>query len=82
MDGPLPPLELISDFSDGVKWFEFEWVILKAELQMQFYLKKIEKTKGKSQIFKTFSDRGKANFEFDGRGVVKLTRTVRFLVIF
>ena len=51
---PPPPFELILVFSDGFGWFEFEWGILRTELQT--FTCKIDKTKGKSQIFKTFSD--------------------------
>ena len=47
------------------RWFEFEWGILRAELQIQFNLVKIAKTKRKSQICKTFSD-GFRRFEFEG----------------
>ena len=33
------------NFSDGFRWFEFEWGILRAELQIQFYLLKSRKPK-------------------------------------
>ena len=74
-----PPLELISDFSDRGKWFEFEWVIFRAELQIQFYLGKSRKpkeSKTKFQIFKKFSD-GIKRFEFEGNGnsdILKMTQ--------
>ena len=57
-----PPLELISDFSDGGRWFEFEWVILRAELQTQFYLGKSKKPKVKKSLnfsfFEIWRDHG------------------------
>ena len=40
-----PPLELKKTFSDGLKWFEFEWGILRVELQIQIYLVKSRKPK-------------------------------------
>jgi hypothetical protein len=52
--------------------FEFEWMILRAE-QILFYGVKPEKPKGKSQIFKSFSD-GFRYFEFEG--VIKSAPTV------
>ena len=45
---PPLPLDLISYFSDGGNWFEFEWVILRAELQTQFYLGKSKKPKAQT----------------------------------
>ena len=54
-----PSFELIINFSDGGRWFEFEWVILWAELQIQIYLGKSrnpKESKSKSQICKKFSD--------------------------
>ena len=59
------PLELKNIFSDAFRWFEFEWGILRAELQIQFLLCKIVKTKEKSHICKIFSD-GFRCFEFEG----------------
>ena len=35
-------------FSNGGNWFEFEWVILRAELQTQFYLGKSKKPKAQT----------------------------------
>ena len=63
------PLELKNNFSDGFRWFEFQWGILRAELQIQFYLVKSRRPKGKFQICKTFSD-GFRCFEFEGGGRV------------
>jgi hypothetical protein len=37
--------ELISAFTDGSKCFELEPIILRAELQMQFYFVKLRKPK-------------------------------------
>jgi hypothetical protein len=65
-----PSLELISNFSDEGKWFEFGWVIFRPELQIHFYLGKSRKPKEikrKSPIFKKFSD-GVKRFEFEGGG--------------
>jgi hypothetical protein len=47
---------------------------LRTELQVYFN-SEIKKNKGKSQIFKKFSD-GVMRFEFEGGGVIKLKRTV------
>ena len=49
-----PPLELKKNFSDGFRWFEFEWGILRAELQTQRYLVKLRKPKEILGFFKNF----------------------------
>ena len=49
-----PPLELKKNFSDGFRWFEFEWGILRAELQTQFCLVKSRKPKEILRFSKNF----------------------------
>ena len=49
-----PPFELKKFFSDGFRWFEFEWGILRAELQIQFYLVKSRKPKENLRFAKHF----------------------------
>ena len=63
-----PPSNSKKTFSDGYRWFEFEWGILRAELQTQFYLVKSRKPKeilGFSKKFQTglgvLSSRGGGN---------------------
>jgi hypothetical protein len=60
-----PPFELISD---GCRWFEFEWVILRVELQIQIYLGESRKLKEAKKM---------SDFQTGG-GVIKLTRTISF----
>ena len=43
------------DFSDGFGWFEFEWGILRAELQIQIYLVKSRKPKENLRFSKKLS---------------------------
>ena len=71
-----PPHELKKKFSDGFRWFEFEWGILRAELQTQFCLVKSRKPKeilGFSKNFQTglgvLSSRGGGNkVDENGKG--------------
>ena len=50
----ITPFELKKTFSDGFRWFEHEWGILRAELQMQFCLEKSQKPKKNLKFSKHF----------------------------
>ena len=51
---PPPPLKLISKFSDGFGWFEFEWVVLRAKNDEGFYPVNQENQEKISDLKKVF----------------------------
>ena len=60
-----PPSTQKKFFSDRFRWFEFEWGILRVELQIQFYLVKSRKPK-ENLIFAKHFETGFMCFKFEG----------------
>ena len=59
------PLELNETFSDGFRGGEFEWGILRVELQIEFHLVKLRKPKENLRFSKHFQIGLCKCFEFE-----------------